>query len=643
MNVIRLKWKYSLPLWMPLRGRWAAMALPTLLPLLLFGSALSLQEIENAERRSANSSSSLRFRSLWIYHAAQRGRESDWQPALAQMQTIRDNLKIRYPAETRRTDAPWSAFSGSLRRSGRVDWQTAEGMRLAANQLTEAIERRADAEGLRVLWLFAGGLLTQGVALACFARAAARLREANREREYALAALRQQEQRLNHLVENLPAGAIYIEGERIYLNRGAERITGYHRTQLRTLESWFRTIFQERESEARALYERVKAANFPDIEVMQMRHRDGLPRQVEFAGYISEQGEVWLLTDMTDHLQTYNNMIANEARQQAIVDMAADCILTLDAKGAILSVNRAVERIWGYGAQEIISRNISLLITECSFFGQNGFMAPPLLRDEVEQQAAMREALGRRKNGEPFPLEVSFGFAAQGNGPEFVCILRDVTERKEHERQLEEFNVCLQQQIVLVHDQAAELERQKDELAALATTDGLTGLKNHRAFQESLTANFENGVRYQNPLSLLLIDVDKFKQYNDTFGHPAGDEVLKQVAQTLLAASRSADFVARYGGEEFVILLPNTDATGAIEAGERVRRAVAEQRWEQRDITISIGAVSLMPSTESAAQMVESADKALYLSKERGRNRVTFAELALIGEPRTDEALKTPR
>ena len=625
MNVIRLKWKKSRRQGKA-RGGLAALALPTLLPLLLFGGALSLHKREDAERRDADLSSSLRFRGLWIYHAAQRGRETDWQPALAQMQAIRDGLKIHYPVETRQMDGRWTAFSGSLRRSGKVDWQTVDGMRLAAGQMTDAIERRADAQGRRVLWLFACGLLTQGLALTYYSRAASRLQEANREREYALAALRQQEQRLNHLVENLPAGAIYIEGERIYLNRGAERITGYHRTQLRTVDAWFRTIFQEREAEACASYDRLKAADFPDIEVMQMRHRDGSLRHVEFAGYISEQGEVWLLTDMTEHLQMYNSLIASEARQQAIVNMAADCILTLDASGAILSVNQAAKRIWGYEPEEIISQNISLLITECSFFGQGDFVAPPLLRGEAEQQAAMREAIGRRKNGEAFPLEVSFGFAAQENGPEFVCILRDVTERREHEQELEGYNLLLQQQIVLVNDQAAELERQKDELAALATTDGLTGLKNHRAFQESLAANFENGVRYQHPLSLLLIDVDKFKQYNDTFGHPAGDEVLKRVAQTILTASRSADFVARYGGEEFVVILPNTDAKGAREAGERARRAVAEQHWEQRDITISIGAVSLTPSTESAAQMVESADKALYLSKERGRNRVTFAE-----------------
>lgn len=629
MDVLRLKWKKK-SLRGSLRRKISALALPTLLPLLVFGGALSLQKTESAERRDVNLSGSLRFRSLEIYYAAQRGHESDWQPALAQMQTICEELGTLYPAETRQTDLRWTAFAGSLRSSGRVDWQTEEAMRLAANQLTARIERRADAQGRNVFRLFACGLLMQGLALTYYARAASRLQQANRERDYSLAALRRQEQRLNHLVENLPAGAIYIEKERIYLNRGAERITGYDRTQLRTIESWFRTLFQERAAEAHAFYELVRAAGFPDHDVMPMRHRDGSLRYVEFAGYISEQGEVWLLTDVTEQLQMYNALIASEAQQQALVSMAADGILILDAKGAILSVNYAAERIWGYETEEVINQNIGLLITACSFFGEEGFLPAPLSRSETAQQAAMREAMGRRKDGSLFPLEVSFGFASQERGPVFVCIARDVTERKEHERQLKDYNLRLEQQIVLVNDQAEKMERQTEELAALATTDGLTGVKNHRAFQESLTANFERCVRSQHPLSLILIDVDNFKQYNDVFGHPAGDAVLKRVAQTIFEASRSADFVARYGGEEFIVILPDTDAIGAMEAGERIRRAVAEQTWEQRDITISIGAVSMTPTTTSAAQMVESADKALYLSKERGRNRVTFAESSIM-------------
>src|SRR5205085_7620259 len=111
------------------------------------------------------------------------------------------------------------------------------------------------------------------------------------------------------------------------------------------------------------------------------------------------------------------------------------------------------------------------------------------------------------------------------------------------------------------------------KLQALAITDGLTGLKNHRAFQEKLAEEFERSCRQNLPLSLLLLDVDKFKHYNDTYGHPAGDQVLKMVAALLGETVRPADFVARYGGEEFVILLPGMDAEGAVTLAERVREA----------------------------------------------------------------------
>src|SRR5262249_308209 len=136
------------------------------------------------------------------------------------------------------------------------------------------------------------------------------------------------------------------------------------------------------------------------------------------------------------------------------------------------------------------------------------------------------------------------------------------------------------------------------KLEALATTDGLTGLKNHRAFQEYLEQEFERAARYGLPLSLAMLDVDHFKQYNDTYGHPAGDEVLKTLAELLQDKIRLTDFVARYGGEEFVIVLPNTGGTAAREAIERVRAAIEGLPWLGRGVTVSVGISSINPQTQ---------------------------------------------
>ncbi len=163
-------------------------------------------------------------------------------------------------------------------------------------------------------------------------------------------------------------------------------------------------------------------------------------------------------------------------------------------------------------------------------------------------------------------------------------------------------------------------------LQTQATTDGLTDLKNHRAFQERLVTEFERSKRYHTPLSLVLLDVDKFKQYNDTFGHPAGDIVLKRVAAIFLGTARNTDFLARYGGEEFVAILPETDATGAREAAERFRIAIETAYWPERAVTASFGVATVNDLIPSCSELIALADKALYRSKTLGRNCFTHAD-----------------
>ncbi len=177
---------------------------------------------------------------------------------------------------------------------------------------------------------------------------------------------------------------------------------------------------------------------------------------------------------------------------------------------------------------------------------------------------------------------------------------------------------------------ALELKIANERLRELAYRDALTGLFNHRYFKEIMLAEVERAARYQNPLSLLLIDIDLFKKVNDTFGHPAGDYVLHEVASTFTKLVRNCDIVARYGGEEFAIILPETVGSSAKVLAQRVRRGIEqlEIHYETNTIpvTISCGIAScdFKTTAMTLAEFVEYSDRALYKAKKNGRNRVEF-------------------
>jgi len=163
-------------------------------------------------------------------------------------------------------------------------------------------------------------------------------------------------------------------------------------------------------------------------------------------------------------------------------------------------------------------------------------------------------------------------------------------------------------------------------LEELSRTDPLTALRNRRAFDTELASRFEHAHRYARPLTLAMIDVDHFKRINDAYGHPAGDAVLRCVADILRKCSRQSDFVSRYGGEEFAILLPETALFESLQFAEKIRAEVATASMGEgmpERVTISVGLAST-PHTvfASAAELVAAADEALYRAKEKGRNRV---------------------
>lgn len=166
-----------------------------------------------------------------------------------------------------------------------------------------------------------------------------------------------------------------------------------------------------------------------------------------------------------------------------------------------------------------------------------------------------------------------------------------------------------------------ELRRTLAELRRQSTTDSLTGTMNRRAFETRLDEEYDRAVRYRSPLSLALLDVDDFKAYNDSFGHPEGDEVLRTLARVMTEQCRSSDLIARYGGEEFVVILPNTARDDALVLAERYRRAIEQHGWERRAITISLG-VSTFPDTARARRAHRSGGRgAVRLQARRAQSR----------------------
>ena len=172
------------------------------------------------------------------------------------------------------------------------------------------------------------------------------------------------------------------------------------------------------------------------------------------------------------------------------------------------------------------------------------------------------------------------------------------------------------------------IEESNEALRELATRDGLTGLYNHRHFKDLLGRELSRAERYERPLCLIMLDVDRFKNYNDTHGHPAGDEVLKTLADIINTRLRDVDSSARYGGEEFVILLPETDRKDGKMVAEDIRTQMENYPFEGREsqplgkVTVSLGVAEFPADCSDSSSLIKKADEALDRAKDEGRNRV---------------------
>ena len=308
------------------------------------------------------------------------------------------------------------------------------------------------------------------------------------------------------------------------------------------------------------------------------------------------------------------------------VEYANDPVLItttdLDAPGpSIVYANRAFARMSGYSCEEVVGQSPRILQGPRT----NRAEMARMRRELEEGRPFVGQTINYTRDGQGYFMEWSvYGLCDEaGVLCYYVAVQRDISARKRYEMQIEE-------QARLLAKSNEQLARANQMLAELSLSDSLTGLANHRALHQKLQEELARAGRYNTPLSLLLLDVDRFKAYNDAFGHPEGDIALQKIALLLRRHSRPSDTVARHGGEEFAILLPQTNRAGALALAEQLRQTVEQSEWPLRAVTISVGVATAKLANacdgevdEQSSLLVRRADEALYRSKNAGRNQVS--------------------
>jgi diguanylate cyclase (GGDEF)-like protein len=274
-----------------------------------------------------------------------------------------------------------------------------------------------------------------------------------------------------------------------------------------------------------------------------------------------------------------------------------------------------------HGIESFAASDPDLVLLDVQMPGIDGYETARIIREDNEEWVPIIFLSGRNTSG-----DIEAGIAAGG----------DDYLTKPCDPQVLEAKIRSMTRIALMRrrlvDRGEELKAANAELSRIVDIDGLTGIANRRRLDRKIEEEISRGARNRVPLSVVLLDIDHFKRFNDANGHLAGDDCLKKVAMVLDANMlRPGDLAARYGGEEFCAVLPETDASGALEIAERVRMQIAELKIdvppEATCVTVSLGvATALTTGHTLAARLLSDADEALYRAKHAGRNKVCGTE-----------------
>ncbi|OWQ88518.1 hypothetical protein CDN99_16845 [Roseateles aquatilis] len=324
-------------------------------------------------------------------------------------------------------------------------------------------------------------------------------------------------------------------------------------------------------------------------------------------------GIVGVRMEVTDLIHEQQRLAASRAQLRATIESAANGILTLDSGGHVLEANPSCEQLFGFTASELQGVHIGMLLG-AAMSGHGAAVAAAQM-DPQSLLGQPRELTARHRSGEALHLQLAIAEVRTDTIHLYVCIVTDLTERKRQEERL---------------------KRANELLARQSTTDGLTGVGNRRLFDQLLQQEWQRAARSERPLALLMVDIDHFKQYNDCYGHVAGDDCLRRVATLLRSCvGRGGESVCRYGGEEFAVLLVDTDLAGAQVVAQRcldsVRLAAIEHEGSpvRRSVSLSIGVAARVPLLGEASQeLIQTADAALYQAKQAGRARLICQQSA---------------
>jgi diguanylate cyclase (GGDEF)-like protein/PAS domain S-box-containing protein len=293
--------------------------------------------------------------------------------------------------------------------------------------------------------------------------------------------------------------------------------------------------------------------------------------------------------------KTNEELSIMNAFNRNLINSSLDMIIAVDKNRNIIEFNTAAEKTFGYRKEEVAGKHMSTLCQDPEAGAEVG-------RQIREQGRFSGEIVNRKKSGETFPVYLSAAclYDAAGDLTGVMGISRDITEQKRAEEELRQVHELLKKR---------------------ASTDALTGIYNRFTFEEMLELEITRAQRYKTPLSLIMFDIDHFKQINDTFGHQAGDGVLKDMAQMVCTNLRLHDVFARWGGEEFMILIPNNDREQTRLLAEKLRELISGGFESGMTVTCSFG-VAQLRSADTFETFTQRVDAALYRAKEKGRDRI---------------------